>query len=118
MYHATRRKGHFLFCWTTNDLPLPVQMKLLFGKQLALPNRPSFTIDFKPLAAMPHQLAAEICSINMQLLQVNVLELEIFADGFCDARLRHIGGCDPDGAYHILGWETESGGDRLRVEEV
>src|SRR5256885_11660480 len=53
MYHATKRKRHFLFCWTTNDLPLPVEMKLLFGKQLALPNRPGFTIDFKLVRTMP-----------------------------------------------------------------
>src|SRR5947207_7321889 len=101
MHHATRRKRHFLFCRTTNDLPLPVQMKLLFGKQLALSNRPSFTIDFKPLSAVPHQFTAQICSINMQFLQVYSLWHEIFADGFCDTGLRRVGGCDPDSSYHV-----------------
>src|SRR5882762_10537083 len=99
MHHATRCKRHFLFCRTTNDLPIPVQMKLLFGKQLALSNRPGFTIDFKPLSAVPHQLTAQICSINMQFLQIYSLQHEIFADSFCDTGLRCIGSCDPNGAY-------------------
>jgi hypothetical protein len=56
----TRDKGHFLLSRTTDLLPFPAQGKRLLGKAFALTNRSGFAIHLQLVAALPHQMAAQI----------------------------------------------------------
>ncbi len=82
MNDATRHKGHFLFSWTADDLPFPIQGKRLLGKALPFANRPGFTIDLQLIAALTNQVAAQIGPINVQFFQSHLLPIQICTDGF------------------------------------
>jgi hypothetical protein len=50
-------KGHFLFRWTTNDLPFPIQHKRLLRKMLPLADRPGFAVDLQFITPLMNEMA-------------------------------------------------------------
>lgn len=78
--NTTRDKGHFLFRWTANDLPIPIQKKYLLGEVLSLANRPGFAIDLQLVTSPSHHVAAEICPVDMEFFSHHLLPLQIRAD--------------------------------------
>src|SRR6266567_479398 len=98
MHDATRHKGHLLFRWTANDLSVPIEGKHLLGEVLSLAHRPGFAIDLQFSTAFPHQLAAQIGSVDMHLFQSNRLSSQIRTDGLGDAGFWDIRRSDTNGA--------------------
>src|SRR6266852_2050448 len=73
--HPTRDKRHLLPGRTADELPLPVQHKGLLVKALPLANRPGFTRHLQVVTALPHQMATQIGSVNVQFPQIDFLLL-------------------------------------------
>ncbi len=82
----TGHKGHFLLSRTANDLPFPIKGKRLLVKAFADPNWPGFAIHFQIIAALSHQMAAQIRPINVQFFQSYMLPIQI-----CTNRFSHTG---------------------------
>lgn len=61
-------KRHFLFRWTTNHLPIPIEGERLLGKTFSLANWPSFAINLQLIVAFTHQMTTQIGAINMEFL--------------------------------------------------
>jgi hypothetical protein len=102
--NTIRDKGHFLFRWTANDLPIPIQKKYLLGEALSLANRPGFAINLQLVTSPSHQVAAEIRPVDMEFFQNHLLPLQIGADvsghaGFWDIGRR-------DGLISSFAWRV------------
>lgn len=66
MDNSTEDKGHLLFCWTANDLLVPIQDKCLFRESLPLADRPGFAIDFEFITPFSHKMATQIAPVDME----------------------------------------------------
>ena len=88
--HSTGHERRLLSRRTPDDLLLPVQSKRLLGKTFGFANRLGFAIHFQIVTALTHQMATQICPIDVQFLQKDHLSIQIDADRFRHTGFRHI----------------------------
>src|SRR5258708_13328258 len=84
---TTGNKGHLLPSRALDALLFPVQNKSPFVKVFADPNRPGFAVDFQLITALTHQMATQIGSVDMKLLERNSLPLQVCTDLLCSPLL-------------------------------